>query len=103
MEEQKKREEEKKRQIEEGARRKALRDPEFLQEAMAQAKKILPPTALVEPIEAEVIKERKLVDEIDVGNIECPLCQKRLRLLHCKPTGGKPSLKDTHRVQEITQ
>jgi len=46
-------------------------------------------------------KERKLVDEIDVGAVECPLCQKRLRLLHRKATGSKPSLKDTHRLEEI--
>jgi ParB-like chromosome segregation protein Spo0J len=50
-----------------------------------------------------VQKERKLVDEIDVGEVECPLCQKRLHLLHCKPTGSKPSGRDTHKVQEIVQ
>lgn len=103
LEERKKREEEKKRQLEESAREKVLRDPDFLRQVVAQAEKILPSIAPTEPTEGGVIKERKLVDEIDVGNVECPLCQKRLRLLHCKPTGGKPSLKDTHRVQEITQ
>jgi ParB family chromosome partitioning protein len=96
-------EEEERRQIEEDAMRQALKDPEFLLKAVQEAEKILPSTALAEPAEAEVTKERKLVDEIDVGDVECPLCQKRLRLLHCKPTGGKPSPKDAHKVQEIVQ
>lgn len=48
-------------------------------------------------------KERKLVDEIDVGAVECPLCQKRLRLLHRKPSGSKPSVKDSHGLEEIVE
>jgi len=63
-------------------------------------------TYLVERAEglgAPAPKERKLVDEIDVGAIECPLCEKRLRLLHRKPSGGKPSAKDGHRLEEIVE
>lgn len=48
-------------------------------------------------------KERKLLDEIEVGAVECPLCQKHLRLLHRKPAGGKPSAKDSHRLEEIVE
>lgn len=63
-------------------------------------------TYLVERAEGlgeAVPKERKLVDEIDVGTIKCPLCQKRLRLLHRKATGSKLSVKDTHRLEEILE
>lgn len=48
-------------------------------------------------------KERKLVDEIDVGAVECPLCRKRLRLLHRRATGSRPSPRDTHRVEDILE
>lgn len=63
-------------------------------------------TYLVERAEGlgeTVPKERKLMDEIDVGAVECPLCEKRLRLLHRKPSGGKPSAKDSHRLEEIVE
>ena len=63
-------------------------------------------TYLVERAEglgAPASKERKLIDEIEVGAIECPLCQKRLRLLHRKPSGSKPSVKDSHRLEEIVE
>jgi len=48
-------------------------------------------------------KKRKLVDEIDVGTVVCPLCQKRLRLLHRKPTGSKLSIKDSHGLEKIIE
>lgn len=41
----------------------------------------------------------KLVDEIDVGEVDCPKCGKKLRLIHREKTIGKKVLK--HRVEEI--
>jgi len=84
--------------------RKTARRLDELAEVTGQKSAAEVITYLVERAEGlreSVPKERKLVDEIDVGAVECPLCRKHLRLLHRKATGGKPSVKDSHRLEEI--
>ncbi len=41
----------------------------------------------------------KMVDEIDVGEVTCPKCDKKLRLIHREKSNSKKVLK--HRVEEV--
>ncbi len=43
----------------------------------------------------------KLVDEIDVGEVTCPKCGKKLKIIHREKTISKKVLK--HRVEEVVE
>ena len=75
------------RRIEEEARVKAkeelMKDPEFLRQVAETAPRM-------RLLEREI--PAKMINEIDVGEVECPKCKAALRLIHCEP--GR-----THKVE----
>ena len=43
----------------------------------------------------------KLRDDLEVGMIECPICKAKLRVIHRRPTKGKVTDKDPHKLETI--